>query len=792
MGNQTVQAPLPVRPASEGSYRLLQHEFPDEKHVPGLAQRFKAAITSAFQSPKPLKQAEADGIRPRPTTRPMIGGWSEPYPIIVPRSDDWRAIRDAVLTSPTMRTVVDHSVMHIWRKPPTPVPLEIDETGPESEAIDDGDQKELDALKAFIRDANGQREHLWHVLEMATRDAITIDNGAIAVVKKYTVLNETDRVVAGVPPGGPLDWEPLEIHWVDPATILLVADNRGRPMGPYSERGQFTCIEHRKTSLLGAPNLQQVRGTCRVDNCGKPLIPVAAVAIDQTGQPEFGYIDGEFRKWSPSWDTPFWGIPKAISVWQLLRTEAYMDLDRMRRAEYGRPPKEIVAFNTTDQNGLDDFWEREMTAAKSNPHHLIVAAMPFSSSNGQGGSAGIQKVTLGEEAATMDQLAHQEQILKRIGACYGASPIMLNDTSAGGGLNNEGLQVTVALMIVHRHQQVLHEQVFPWLLKQLKAKTWRLQFPSPVEADKAAEAVRRQTNLSAIEQALRLGFTVELRDEEDGSFLVRGEPTLPAQPPGLGGFGGGSEGLPKPPGPGGGGEKPPEPKEPKQPALLPSSGVGGNGKAHPRPGEVFHPAPGGRSVSPTAHDGGALVSVLKAGEEPFARGLLFSIDIVKRLLGLGVFSSEYAGLGSTDTALVNDALGEIVLHDMDLTVGNVVRRLTEEVPGLDPAQAENIARTEMARFANLGRALDWGADELSGDRWLYGWIGPDDHRTTTACRRIAARMGDGVQFDEAHAIAAEESRRWGREQGIDGWDYRGDFLVHFQCRHVLSRLRRMA
>ena len=73
------------------------------------------------------------------------------------------------------------------------------------------------------------------------------------------------------------------------------------------------------------------------------------------------------------------------------------------------------------------------------------------------------------------------------------------------------------------------------------------------------------------------------------------------------------------------------------------------------------------------------------------------------------------------------------------------------------------------------------------DEWLYEWVGPDDNRTSGACKAIKSRVrtegaGKGVPLKALKRIIKDESMKFNGPM----WKFR-DWQPHIDCRHTAVR-----
>ncbi len=138
---------------------------------------------------------------------------------------------------------------------------------------------------------------------------------------------------------------------------------------------------------------------------------------------------------------------------------------------------------------------------------------------------------------------------------YGVMPLFQADLSGSGGLNNEGLQITVTNRAIQDGQGVFNEGFYPWLLEQLGVTDYKLILNPSEEKDEMAEQqliAQKMTNAKLMQS---MGFDIIFNEEEDFEFEPTEEVVEPPEQA-MGGFGTGLPGI---------GAKPAGPQTPKMP-----------------------------------------------------------------------------------------------------------------------------------------------------------------------------------------------------------------------------------
>lgn len=374
----------------------------------------------------------------------------------------------------------------------------------------DANQKKL--LDPFLKEANKAEQTLLEVFEEEEDDLNTVDDGYLIFIKEYFVG-----------PGG-IFGKVKEIMRGDPSRFRIVSDVAGRRGGKW-----FVCPAHRKSALK--PNDYKTKPLC--DQCGLPLQDVHYVETSAGGvTPVKYYIKGEVVHSSKYEPSRLYGIPPMFSVYIIARTIQLMDLYTEEYYEKGRL-QGLLGIATENKVELKKWIEETMTRLRNDPHYLPVIALDVGPDRGKSRMEFIKLVD------NMDELKFQEHrrmLKEEIAGLFGVSLIFLADSSIGGGLNNEGLQITVTDRTIEWGQSIYHDQFFPKICEFLGITDWKLKLKPSKETDEMAELERFDLRIDSAGKLQKMGYQIELRDDK---FEIRGKAHVYEHPEQMGGFGGG-------------------------------------------------------------------------------------------------------------------------------------------------------------------------------------------------------------------------------------------------------------
>ena len=363
----------------------------------------------------------------------------------------------------------------------------------------------------FFDRCNENEQSLEDVLMTCEDDLNVIDDAYLICIKKYHWVG--DKLYSRV----------VEIIRGDPAFMRIVADEGGRIGNVY-----WTCLEHR-TLQESAP------GNC--PECGHPLFDVTHVMTDGGITPTYNYIAGEVLHWTKYHKSMLYGVSPLITLWKetttLLNMNEYVN-DYYRERQH--PKGVVAAVGCSNAASVQAAWEAAGDYAHSNPHYVPIVAVESETGRGR-----MDFISFTDTLKEMDYTASRDELRDRISAFYGVSKILMNDVSTGGGLNNEGLQITVTNRRVASSQRIYKRTVFPWLERQLNMTDWYIELLPSEEEDEMAELQREAQELSNVKAKVDLGYEAELdekgkwkfekKDKAEEKPRVGGEATPPTPAP---------------------------------------------------------------------------------------------------------------------------------------------------------------------------------------------------------------------------------------------------------------------
>jgi uncharacterized protein with PIN domain len=562
---------------------------------------------------------------------------------------------------------------------------------------------------------NGQA--LFEVLKEFEEDLEVIDNGYLMFIKEY-LFKGTEIFQSNI----------SEILRGNPIFISKIANDEGVPSMDNEGNIQKICVDHRDI-------LRDDKEFCPV--CGKRLYP--ALFVSEKKSKKVYYIEGEIlhvSKYNPS---ILYGYSNIFSCWMKVITLWQMDKYIMQYYQKQRSPKGLLVANTSNRDSLEAAWEAIKIKASQNPHLAQLLAIEHNSAS----KDMVKWIDFMKPLSEMQYTETRNEMRRQVGACFGVMPIFHADISTSGGLNNEGMQITVTNRAVERGQMIFNDKVFPFMLKQFGIFDYELVLMPNEEQDEAADQELMNKKILNARAMLEMGFEVQFKDDD---FTYSGDPdpdaVLPKEPMGLPGF-------------------------PANNVADDVQSVTGEPK---------------KSFKPSPYK--ALKTMWEIEQEDIEKNI--DRNIVMKAdnehldkLTEQMYDLKFVGL----TKKQSEGLKDIMLDGFIERKGirEVSREAEKYLDGaISAGEVERIIRTEHTAIRNKMREFMFQEADPE-NKLKYKWVGPTDHRTTDICESIKRRTKKGVSLKQLKKIVNEESRKGGFEPR--------DWVPHINCRHLFTALR---
>lgn len=395
----------------------------------------------------------------------------------------------------------------------------------------DKEKKRAESLKDDAINQNNQK--LIDVLKLCEDDVNIMDDEFLVIAKEYHIDEAELKIV-----GSKIN----EVVRGNPLFLRIIADRTGRPAMNDEGKKIVTCVRHRSTAYPINPRATKKCPTCKLEM--KPATHVINAhsanmfaALDDRG--ELYYVEGEVIHTSQYYPSNTYGYSPLVACWTKAIT--LLNMDRYIKEYYlrQRPPKSLLLVNTRNVDALKKSWKQLLAWTKIHPHIPHPLAIDSNSQRGQTA----QYINLMDTLTDMQYIDARNQMRKDIGAVYGVMPLFAGDLQGAGGLNNEGLQITITTQAMESKQKTKNG-ILERLLAEYEIKDWRLEIEPAEERDELRDIQLETQKINNAIGMQALGFEVSM--DEDGEFEFE-QPKVPAGGLGETPFGTGEEPDTRPP-----------------------------------------------------------------------------------------------------------------------------------------------------------------------------------------------------------------------------------------------------
>lgn len=308
------------------------------------------------------------------------------------------------------------------------------------------------------------------------------------------------------------DSEVIEVLASDPKTMGLVLDNQDRPS--YIDDGSmriFVCPDHRSQTILRNDENED-KVFC--SQCSKRAYP--AFYVNKGGRTDIYYFEWEFVHDSRYRPSKGLGFSPVITLWQKANTLEAQDAYILDIYVGKRPPKGLLVFSSSNSDNIRKEWNKAAENAKENPN--LPAVMTVENKMGNKGKV-VEWIDFMRSLTDLEFTEQRNEFRRVIGAYYGVEPIFQNDTSTSGGLNNEGLQLTVTTRAAESAQVGYNTKFLRKMFEAKQITGWVMVLNPSEENDEMAKLERQSKSLENGETATRNGLTATY-DSKTGEVKI--------------------------------------------------------------------------------------------------------------------------------------------------------------------------------------------------------------------------------------------------------------------------------
>jgi len=355
-----------------------------------------------------------------------------------------------------------------------------------------------ETIDRFMKKANKNGQTMTEVLKEFLKDIDWADDGYLLVSKNYH-LNE-DKVIIGA--------QVEEVIRLNPLTVELVLD-RSRRLGYFEDSND--SLDGSKLAYFDLKTRQLTFDTIDKDTGLQNL--QAHYKVRTTDGVRY-YNNTEIIHKSLHNPSLTYGFSPLFSLYP--KVLILITQDDFVRKYYGdnKPPKGFLIFNTDNAQGLAKVMDDIRQKSKQNPHEIF--PIPFQTKDGR------DPVTFVDMTRSLDEMQFTEtrnEFRNQIGAPYGVSPVFQNDISTSGGLNNEGLQITITNRAVEDIQTMFNQSVLPFIFEQnIGITDWIIELNPSEEEDEAFKLDLETKELANIKTRLEMGQSIS--QDATGKFII--------------------------------------------------------------------------------------------------------------------------------------------------------------------------------------------------------------------------------------------------------------------------------
>jgi len=605
---------------------------------------------------------------------------------------------------------------------------------------------------------NDNGQSLSEVLSEFCKDLDWADNAYLLCLKDWLV-NESNEVIGG---------DVKEVLRLNPLTVEKVMDHSNRlgydiqgDKAYFDMQGRQLCKEKYNTKT-GLPNIR------------------AHYKVQTTGGVMY-YNETEILHKSEHNPSITYGLSPLFSLYP--KVLILITQDDFVKKYYGsdKPPKGFMLFNTDNRDSLITSLDEMSTKTKQNPHMIY----PLVTQKRGDSKTDVQFIDMARSLQEMQFTEGRNEYRQQIGAMYGVSPIFQNDVSTSGGLNNEGLQITVTNRAIEQKQTIFNDFVLPFLFKQnLGITDWSIKlFPSE-EQDEVAELDKEKKELENIKLRLEMGQKVT--QDENGKFIIEsGELKLEKQS---------QEFLPfqnmsadkvdvvtpvKTKAVTKAKERLPKTEERKFKTALDKELEKiikdldfKNKPTEQQLKQTVDKLTKNLSKQLKAKSANRVKTIYRKASEQVSKEIKTKYspsekdkNIIEALKRDEAFQNAFSGLGIDLSKKLKTIITDAYDNKEGFTIDSLVKDMRTELKDAD-SQLRRIARTETSKISIAARKTNYQKLDNFDER-KFKWLGPNDNRTGEDSKQIKNRVGKGVTWEKLVKIIQEVSNMNNKNWKVD-------------------------
>lgn len=368
--------------------------------------------------------------------------------------------------------------------------------------VDESQRKEI---LEWLNSVNENGQQIEDVLKESEDDLNIFDNAFLLNSMQYGFNTEGDIIE--------IDYK--EFLRVAPDRIQLIIDMYDRLGYEDASNGTskkvYTCPIHRQSAFYQEGYCPQ----CRAKGQTVKLQQAFYKTLLGDNDSQVHYLKDEIihlMKYRPS---KRGGYSPVLTCWKKVKTLDAQD-SYMFDAYFGKKdPKGLLVIGTANQDSVEKAYRSAVKFAEEYPNTTPPLVVDNTT-----GEPKIELISFMRNLEEMQFTETREEMWKHVGAVYGVSPIFSNDNSTSGGLNNEGLQITVTNRAVEVGQKIYNTKVMPKVFKLKGYHGWMFRLRPSEEQDEMAKLQRQEQSLRNGELAVSVGLDAEF-NEDSGEVVIK-------------------------------------------------------------------------------------------------------------------------------------------------------------------------------------------------------------------------------------------------------------------------------
>jgi len=618
----------------------------------------------------------------------------------------------------------------------------------------------------FFAEVNKEGQSLGELYQSLAKDAGRQGGWTHIVRYNYGVVN------------GAVMQKPIELVRADAKRIKPVVDEDHRIGGHW-----WACPIHRAEVRLHKDEYEATEGRC--PECGAELREVFFAEVEQIGRqygrggdttPEKVYFADEVidfaafneRLSGHDWLSPIEHLWKRQSILEWMNTYAGAFFDDQNTNRY---PGRLLILHTSNRSTVEKQLKEAQDEREQDPYGSGVL---YNEIPREGGGSGdqAQVIDLASEKIIGQSPEIKKDFKSDIRGVYGQVDVQDSELEDAGGLNNEGLQLTVRNDAIASWQAELRDGPLSKLCRVLDITDWEIRFvpPEAPEEEPAPEEV-----VNAVATAEQAGVSYEIAD---GRFMLAD-----------------TDGVVDP-------EPDPEPEQ--DPEGGPGAGLDMAGdyreertglarEAVQRAIETLDPQEGVDGARWIGEQFDAMFESTDPEQQaaPVVRSDKQVPEFAQELLGDAVEGGaihQPDELSQRQFRTMENVVQDSLMQSQGWSIDSVSRRLGPTMPEVEVEArrqyATNAIQNTVQAAIQLGYMVEGDLDER---RFYLG--GPERANTCEACESLLNRTnpsfgGEPVPLDEFRDLAENTA-----EQHDIGADMVSGGQIHINCIHRLTEHR---